>query len=288
MATEEGSQAARPGRRRRRWPWVAGAIVAVLVIGLGTLVVLVRRGRPAGEAELGAAVTRYDQSGGADAAGAGTGLPPTGVYPATGSGHEQLSIQTTAQPIGPTVPVTITAGDPGCVVVRVDVNAAHWQSWTWCQRDGVLVDTGGQVSQNIDLVITTLSTTATTSCDPPEPLLPPGMAAGQSWPIGPCAITSQGAGTSQTVGITTVVGPEALTIGGQVVHTWRLRDHKSYAGSQRGTQISEWWLAADTGMPVRSDWKLDLKTDTPVGDVGYTEDGTWTLDQLTPVGAAPP
>ena len=53
-------------------------------------------------------------------------------------------------------------------------------------------------------------------------------------------------------------------------------------GGQSGTERSEVWFAADTGLPLRNERKIDVATGTVIGDVRYTEDASFEATSLSP------
>ena len=52
-------------------------------------------------------------------------------------------------------------------------------------------------------------------------------------------------------------------------------------GSQSGSVVEDWWLAADTGLPLRVDRRISIGTKSPVGTITYTENGSWQMSTLT-------
>jgi hypothetical protein len=264
--------------------WLVIGLAVVVVVALGALALAVLRGRPPEEVSVDEAVEQYRTTAPPTTAAARADRPTPGVYTATGSGREKLSFQTSEQPIGPTLPVTVTLEGSDCFLLRVDFNANHWQSWTYCDRDGELVDLGGQVFQRFDLVVVTPESLSTSVCDPPAVVVRPGMVEGDTWDQS-CVITSSETGESTTTGPHLYVGPEVLTIGGAPVDTHHVRDQRTYGGNQEGSGTTDLWIDIRTGLPVRMMWSLRIDSPSPIGSVTYTEEGTWTLDSLVPRSA---
>jgi hypothetical protein len=53
-------------------------------------------------------------------------------------------------------------------------------------------------------------------------------------------------------------------------------------GAQQGSERSDVWFAADTGLPLRNRRSIRAKTDTVVGSSTYTEVGQFELVSLHP------
>ncbi len=264
---------------RRRW-LVVGLAVALVVVIAGVAITILR-GRPPEQASVDEAVEQYRTTAPPSTEPPAPDRPTPGVYTATGDGREKLSFQTSEQPIGPTIPVTVTLKGDDCFDVRVDYNANHWQSWRYCQRDGGLVDTGGEVYQRFDLVVVSPESLSTSVCDPPAVVVRAGMTEGETWDQ-TCTVTSPDTGDSTTSGPHLFVGREDILVGSELVETHHVRDQRTYSGDQEGAGTVDLWLDIRTGLPVRMSWNLRIDSPSPIGSVTYTEEGTWTLDSLQP------
>lgn len=270
-----------PGRpsRRRRWPWVLAGLAAVLVLAGVAVVALAVRGRPAKEASVQEALERLGTS--TTVGGPALGRPAQGVYRYEATGTERLSFQATSQAIGPTVPGTVTWQGENCWLFRLDYHSNHWQTWTYCQDGDRMVDTGGQVFQRFDFVVVAPETLSTSVCDPPAETVRPGMRPGDTWQQ-TCTVRAEGAGGTTTTGPMSFVGEEILRVGDTDVPTFRFHSERTYSGDQTGTGVTGIWFAIDTGLPVRSEWRLVIDSPSPIGDVTYTEEGVWQLADLVP------
>ena len=80
-----------------------------------------------------------------------------------------------------------------------------------------------------------------------------------------------------------MVGPEVLDVDGTSVPTFHYREDDVLTGAQRGTTRTDFWYSVDSFLLVAMDRSIDLRTDSPVGTVTYTEDGSWRLASLTPL-----
>jgi hypothetical protein len=257
-------------------------VALVIAVGLAVVVVLVVRGREAEQASVDEAVERFREgtAPGADLEGA-PDRPAPGVYTLTGSGTEQISFQTTAQRMGPEMPATVTWQGDDCWELRVEYNANHAQSWTYCLDGDRMVDTGGAVTQRFDLVVTQVDSNSTSVCDPPAPTVErdavPGTVRDQR-----CVIETEGQGQTAMEARSTFVGEEEVDVGGTPVLASHTVSERTYGGDQEGGGRVETWWAVDTGFPVRSTWSLSITSPSPIGDVTYTESGEWTATSLTP------
>lgn len=266
-------------RVRRRWPWIVGGAVAALVVAVGAVGLVAYRGRSAKDVSVEEAVQRARTS--TTEGGPALGRPAQGVYQFTGGGTGKLSLQSASQEIGPTLPATVTWQGNDCWVFRIDYNSNHWQSWTYCQDGNEMVDRGGQVFQRFDFVVIAPESLSSSTCDPPAVTVRPNMTTGDNWQQ-KCTITTPSTGDTTMNGPLTFVGDEAVGVGSTDVNTQHFSASRTYEGAQTGSSKIDTWYATDTGLPVRSVWKLTIHSPSPIGDVTYNEDGNWQAQGLTP------
>lgn len=81
---------------------------------------------------------------------------------------------------------------------------------------------------------------------------------------------------------TTVVGVETLDIGGTPVQALHSRHDAVFKGANQGSQVFEWWVHLETGLPIHMTRTLNVKSDSPFGKVDYAEQFTSTALSLTP------
>ena len=259
------------------------AAVAVLLLGLVVVAVVAVRGRQPGRASVDQAVDRYRAATTIEPGGQTVEGPRPGVYAFTGSGSEQLSIQASATPLGPALPVTVTREGDACWLVRVDYHASHWQSWHYCFEDGRLLDKGGDTVQSFDFTVFTYDSDVTSVCDPPVEVLSVDAQPGDSWTQG--CTSGTGGDASRQEGPATMVGREDITVGDTAVPTYHVREERTISGAQTGTMQVETWIAADTLLPVRNEWSTSLDTPSPggAGSISFHEQGSWQMAALDPV-----
>lgn len=267
-------------KRHRRLLVVLGVVVVVLVAGGVTVWILWHRSsaRPVTREE---AIQRFHPLRGTNG---GPVRPPQGVYAYRGTGHEALSLPPKSQPQGPTIPVTVTWRTDGCWVFRVDYSTNHWQTWIYCPRSEGLVELGGQTFQHWDLVFTQVRSTSTFTCDPPSITIKPAMRPGDLWQQS-CSGTSnttKGRVTSQ--GLYRFVGEETVTVAGQAQRAFRFHQSRTLTGAQQGTQTADIWFRASDGLPLRNERDVTVRTDSVVGTVTYTEEGSFEIASLLTVG----
>lgn len=76
------------------------------------------------------------------------------------------------------------------------------------------------------------------------------------------------------------IGTETVSIEGTDVAAYRYHRDRTMTGGQSGTEHSDLWFAADTGLPLRNARKIDVQTSTVIGDVRYSEDAGFELASL--------
>lgn len=269
-----------PGRRRRRWPWVAGAVVVVVLAAAGGFVAWIWGGRGADEASVGDALSRFRA---AQARGDADPLQPAaGVYRYRGAGTERLSVLGAHQEWGTTVPVTVTTTGPGCWTVRIDYSANHRQELDYCERGTELLELAGRTRQRFDFGAFSADDTQRFVCDPPGVAAKVGAAPGQSWRQS----CSGGSVTQHThvtsAGPNTFLGTRTLRVGRTAVDAYVYRTDRTLTGDQSGREHDVMWFAVDSGLLVRYHRDSSVTSPSVVGTVKYREVGTITATELTP------
>lgn len=264
-----------------RWKWVVvGLAVVGLVLGGGALALRAFRDDP-GAKSIDAAVD--DFRGGTTSTPSESRQPAVGVYSATGEGHGSLSVPPLSQDDGSPLPVTVTAGEAGCWTLRVDYNTAHWQTWDFCADSPTsLVEHGGQTFQRWVVGPTTIDNLSTFTCDPPAFAMAIDLTPGTSWDASCSGTNTQAAGTTTSAGPYTYVGAEDIRIGTSTITVQRYHQARTLSGAQVGEESAELWIEPATGLPVRTERTLDVRSGSPIGDITYREQGWWQLDALTP------
>lgn len=265
-----------PHRRRRVLLVVAGIVVLVAV---GSVIVVWRAENP-GPASMQDALDRFREAD-EPAVGEAVERPPEGVYLYAGAGREHISFPPLTQRDGASMPGTVTHRARGCWTFRLDYNANHWQDWRYCNRAGVVVEAGGRTGQEWDLGPTSVSNLSTFDCEPPNPVLPAPEEAGDEVEQACTGTNSSIDGETISAGTWRFVGAEALTIGGEEVDTVHFRGDRTITGAQDGQEATDVWFRAD-GLLVRFERAFDVRSDSPIGAITYTESGHLLLTDLEP------
>lgn len=265
-----------PARARHRGRWMVGGVAALVVV----LAVVVAVRWVQGRAEPVDPDDVATPTGPALPAEPTVLRPPQGVYVFEGSGTDRLDPPPMEQAQGPTMPASVTHEADSCWTFRIDYSTNHWQSWRYCPRDGGLDEVGGRTFQRWDFGAFASETTSSFECD--APTIRADQEVGDSWTQS-CTGSSTGVeGTTLSEGPVRFVGTETLDIGGEAVRAHRYRRERTTSGNQSGSESSEVWFSAETGMPLRNERQLDAVSDTLIGEVRYSEEGEFELSSLAP------
>jgi len=88
-------------------------------------------------------------------------------------------------------------------------------------------------------------------------------------------------GETTSSGPSLYVGPATITVDGEDVQTMHFQSERSLTGSQEGQEHTEAWFR-DDGLLVRYQRDIEVRTDSPVGAITYTETGSFQLSRLEP------
>ncbi len=266
-----------PVAARHRGRWIALGAVAVVAVLVGFVAWRYAQGRAEPVDVEDVAVP----TGSTLPAEARVLRPPQGVYVYEGTGTDRLDKPPKSQTQGPTMPATVSHEAGGCWTFRIDYNTNHWQSWRYCPSDGGLDEAGGQGFQRWDFGAFANETTSTFTCDD-APTIKAEQEPGDEWNQR-CEGTSTGVdGTTITEGPYRFEGTETLTIGGEEVEALRYHRERTTSGNQDGSESTDVWFSADTGMPLRNIRTIEAVSDSVIGEVRYTEDARFELTSLTP------
>ena len=269
---------------RRRRVWIAAAVVgAVVIAGVATFIVLWSR-VPTQPVSMDEARRRADGAGhGTDQPAEATRFRPAeGIYQYRGEGTERLDKPPTSQTQGPDIPGTVTHLDGRCWRLRVDYNTNHWQSWDYCPTGTGLTEQAGAFFQRSDLVVAQVETTSTYTCDPPVDAIRAAQRAGDRWRQ-ECRGTSTGSdGIVISAGPYTFVGREELEIEGSRVTALHYHRLRTLTGGQTGTEDINVWFDAETGLPLKNQRVITVRSDSMIGGVTYDEEGSFRLASMTP------
>ncbi len=272
-------------RHSLRWIVIAGAIVTtVLFVPIVLLLsMFVFRDNP-GARSLEDAVQafRNGDTSAVETLGAVVTRPPSGVYQADASGKASISFPPTSQNYGTSAPVTVTHQGDNCWTTTVDFNTAFQQRWSYCIDNGVLTEHKNVTATAWDLGATSITNVSEFACTPPGEIIKAGEQRDH-------LSTYVCEGTSDSIdGITNSdvtfqsLGIASLEVESTQVPVFHYREIDTLTGPQRGTTTIDYWYSIQDMLLIRMERHIDLRTDSPVGDVTYKEDGEWQLSSLTP------
>ena len=263
--------------RGRWWKVLIGiGVVLVLLVGGAALWFLIGR-EDAKQVTDQQAIEALGANGatGTDAAG----RPAVGVYTATADGTESIGVPGLDEGLGPNAPVTVTHGDGGCFTYRVDFNSHHWRNWNFCPTaDATFAVTGLQSWTYRKAPGIDVDSLLTYVCEEPIAFLWSGAAAGDQR-SGSCTGTaSDSDGVTADASSIEVLDRGTMTVGDETIEVVHLRSSDVLTDAQTGTEVDEWWLDAETGLPV----KLSIDARISVSGSDYRETGVLTLSTLVP------
>ena len=263
-------------RRHRRWPWIVGPLVILLLVGAGVTWLTASKAAPV-------TLRQAELRLGSSATGApGATRPAPGVYQYTGTGTERLSLPPLSQAEGPSIPGTVTLRGSNCFVFRVDYSTHHWQTWEYCLHSGDLWEAGGQSWQLWSIGPINVTNLSSFTCAPHSMALP-AKASLDAWWLSSCTGTNSAVkGRTVSAGPYQFKGLTTISVGGtpvQAAHFLRLRTD---SGAQRGTERSEVWFATTTGLPLRVQQDIKVSSPTPFGTSTYHQAGVFVLTSLHP------
>lgn len=272
-----------PARTRRSTSGrVVIAAVVLSTVAVGAWAVLLRPD-PARVVTVSQALDRLASSPGAGSAGDSAGLPAEGVYRYRGEGTEGLDFPSVSQRQGPDVPGTVTHNGDRCWDFRVDYTSKHAQTWNYCREGDDLVEVGGHSDQRLNIGVTDITIASTTVCEPGALLQsfddPTGLGTVEQH----CSATTSANDQKVHIeGTAVFVGVESLRVDDRTVKTCHYRHDRTMSGGQTGSEQLDLWLDCESGLPIRNTHRVQARAGTPIGDVTYTEKGSFTLQHLAP------
>ena len=205
--------------------------------------------------------------------------PAPGIYSATASGSESIGLPGFDEELGPNSPVTVTLGDDGCFTYKADLNSHHWRSWTFCPSDTAtyalvqLESFTARKAPGLDI-----ATLTTYECDQPLDVFWDRASVGDTR-TGACTGTSDtDEGVTEDAGTAEVLEIGERTVDGERVTAVRVRTSDEFSGAQSGTEVGEWWLDAESGLPL----SVDIEASLTGGPSDYAETIQLALTTLTP------
>jgi len=270
--------------RHHHWIRIALLAVAAVVVlgGVYTVGRYVFRSHP-GAKSIDSAVDDLRASSSLDASNpTGFTRPAEGIYEAAGQGSEHISAPPNSQDDGAVMPITVRWLPDGCWNWHIDYNRAHWHEFDYCPKGSELFLVAQRNYQAWDFGAMKVDNLGVYTCDPPAPIVVEDPRPGQTFEHHCTGENSAAPGPSTSAGPSTIVGTETLTIGGTDVAAIHQTRAQKMTGAQVGDVTEDWWFAADTGLPLRAERRYKLDTQSVIGNITYTEQGSWQLTSLEP------
>lgn len=199
-------------------------------------------------------------------------LPSPGVYSYRTTGGESLSLPGMARSFPSTTSMIVTGGD--CATVSWVPLTQHTETTRECA--------GPDGGFTMPRLVTTESiagsdTTSTIECPATAYLLPPASAAipGKRW-AATCALQNP---AEKVVLAGEVLGRSTMTIAGHAVTVEHSHLALTFAGSQAGTNPTDFWIVPSSGLIVEEKERVSVTS----GGVHYSENMLSTLTDLTPL-----
>jgi len=265
--------------------WLAGiAVVGGAVIALGVYLTVRDNARPVtvDEARARTTTTTTTAVDGASSGGTGPSRPDAGIYLYEGTGSESLSTPPLSQSQGPEMPATVEHHERGCWSLRIDLSSNHWQRWDYCPEGADLVEMGGESWQRWMIGTTAITNLSTFECDEGSVVLPGTRSTDQVWNAR-CTGTNEAVdGSTVSQGPYRFVAEDTVALDGRDVTALHFSQQRTMSGAQRGDERAEVWLDAATGLLIRLEREVEVRSDTPIGESTYTESATLRLVSLEP------
>ena len=112
--------------------------------------------------------------------------------------------------------------------------------------------------------------------------IPADPAPDEEWPAR-CTGTNEAVeGEAISEGTYRFSGEKMVKVGDATVTAHGFVSERTMSGAQVGTERSEVWFVAASGLPVSNERTVEARTDTPIGESTYTETGEFHLVSVDP------
>jgi hypothetical protein len=196
---------------------------------------------------------------------------PPGVYLYATDGSEQTDALRGITHTYPSTSTITVNGAPCGVRLRWDVLEGRSTTWTACTASR------GWAARSRDERHRFFGVTEkTTYTCTDTPFRPAGDRPGAAFTV------SCSTGEARETGPGRVVGRETVDVGDTPVPAVHIRTTTSFAGATTGSATYDFWLARDTGLPVRITMVSRTTNGSLIGDVHYDERVSLRLTSLGP------
>jgi hypothetical protein len=196
-------------------------------------------------------------------------LPASGVYTYRTTGGEGLNLVGVQR--GFPSSTSMVVADGRCATISWVPIVQHTETTTVCAAAGGGLEVPRLVT---DESIAGTSTTSTIDCPTTAYLLPPGSALGRRWGA-TCSLRSP---AEKVLLQGQDLGPAAVAVGHHTVAVEHTRFALTFAGTEQGTNPTDFWIVPATGLIVREQESVGITQD----GVRYSETMTATLTGLRP------
>ncbi len=197
-------------------------------------------------------------------------LPPPGVYAYRTSGYERLSVGAISRSFPSSSEMIVTAA--GCTTVRWVPFEQHMEGLVECPgRNGAV----GMASALSDEEIAGVHSTESIRCPVTAYFVPPRPTIGDHW-SSTCHADGRAVGFSGRV-----LGWSSVTVDGRSRSALHTRLTLNFAGSESGTNPTDYWVSPADGLILREQEEVDVaQTTGPLGAVRYEEEMTVAIASL--------
>lgn len=263
--------------RRHRLLSAATALVTGLALAAGAVWYFVLRS-PGTRVDLGQAVRLFRQGERAGGPTASDDLPAAGVYPLRSAGDEQVSVAGIGR-VFPRRSFLIVTDGGACTTMEWRPFVQHMEGVRVCRGPaGSLL----LVSAPSYEEIAGAQATNVLRCPPGTYFVPPNASPGRRWR----ALCHSPGERVRLQG--QVLGLVNVSLGGRVLRAVHTRLDFFFRGADAGTNPTEYWVSAATGLILRQRESVDVTQSAgPLGSVRYTEEMRYGLTATLPITGRP-
>ena len=196
-------------------------------------------------------------------------LPAPGVYTYRTSGGEGLNLMGVQRSFPSTTSMIVA--DARCATISWVPITQHTEATTLCSAPNGALTIPRLVT---DESIAGTTTTSTIDCPSRAYLLPPSVRPRQRWGV-TCSLASPAEKVAMTG---QALGTSTMKVGGHPVTVEHTRVSMNFAGDERGTNPTDFWIVPANGLIVREHETVAVNQ----GSVHYSETMEATLTSLSP------
>ncbi|HEV3401364.1 MAG TPA: hypothetical protein VG078_06040 [Acidimicrobiales bacterium] len=199
--------------------------------------------------------------------------PAAGVYRYRTVGSESISLLGASRRYPAETTRTVRHGGGCSWTMRLSLLAEHEEEHSFCSTAATLDATGN--TTNVSWF--GFSSTVVLVCDQPLHEADRGAAPGTTTPFA----CRQGVDSTFS-GTTTIGGEESVPVDGQPRKAWRVQIRGTFDGQTRGTVTVSELVDQEDGSVLFEQRTTQLTQRSPLGDVAYRQEATFTLVSRTP------